>query len=304
MRNQEDGRVGNGSRGKGECEGEGRLLGEGYLRYSTAIVIFGPWARLSGNTDVTLLLGFKRGHCLDSIGRHDEACSRERDRWHLEQRTISKVDTTVFEDSEEERGVSPVLEVLEEDSCIEAEVELIMYWEMRFASRRGHWLLGCNLPPSRRHQRSGSGTRRRISEQISTASQSSQQPAAGEDECKSDDGLYRVQVPLERSMPDSQQTVSTLDSKVVKALPSTNHATISKKTIPSIRVISSMRNPQRPHQNQNQNHGISSEDNTALRSGPARPRGEANVLIRDLHTQQIQRRDSLFASISPWHQPN
>ncbi|EGC46185.1 conserved hypothetical protein [Histoplasma capsulatum var. duboisii H88] len=154
----------------------------------------------------------------------DEACSRERDRWHLEQRTISKVDTTVFEDSEEERGVSPVLEVLEEDSCIEAEVELIMYWEMRFASRRGHWLLGCNLPPSRRHQRSGSGTRRRISEQISTASQSSQQPAAGEDECKSDDGLYRVQVPLERSMPDSQQTVSTLDSKVVKALPSTNHA--------------------------------------------------------------------------------
>lgn len=50
------------------------------------------------------------------------------------------MDTTVFEDSEEERGVSPVLEVLEEDSCIEAEVELIMYWEMRFASRRGHWV--------------------------------------------------------------------------------------------------------------------------------------------------------------------
>ncbi|EEH11200.1 predicted protein [Histoplasma capsulatum G186AR] len=140
MRNQEDGRVGNGSRGKGECEGEGRLLGEGYLRHSTAIVIFGPWARLSWNTDVILLLGFKRGHCLDSIGRHDEACSRERDRWHLEQRTISKVDTTVFEDSEEERGVSPVLEVLEEDSCIEAEVELMMYWEMRFASRRGRWV--------------------------------------------------------------------------------------------------------------------------------------------------------------------
>lgn len=50
------------------------------------------------------------------------------------------MDTTVFEDSEEERGVSPVLEVLEEDSCIEAEVELMMYWEMRFASRRGRWV--------------------------------------------------------------------------------------------------------------------------------------------------------------------
>ncbi|EDN08251.1 predicted protein [Histoplasma mississippiense (nom. inval.)] len=116
---------------KAKCEGEGRLLREGYLRYSTAMVIFGPWQ------SCPLRVGFEV-RIFGCVG--DEACSRERDRWHLEQRTISKVDTTVFEDSEEERGVSPVLEALEEDSCIEAEVELILYWEMRFASRRGRWV--------------------------------------------------------------------------------------------------------------------------------------------------------------------
>ncbi|OAX82439.1 hypothetical protein ACJ72_03219, partial [Emergomyces africanus] len=57
----------------------------------------------------------------------DEVCSRQRDRWHLEHLTISKVAAEVFVESEEVRGASPPPELLEDDApWIGAEVELMV----------------------------------------------------------------------------------------------------------------------------------------------------------------------------------